>query len=135
MREELHLQRRQAQQIAMARAEKENPSDAAGAPMQGVEQTPQATAQGQPTQQLQAQQRPMSVPAEPPRTTWETVEEIVQMLKTAFPLLSLSIETMIEQILAKFKPNAEEDIYRHVSMLYADALQVHSNRSTLESSP
>lgn len=58
------------------------------------------------------------------RTSWEHMEEIVQILKTAFPLLVLTLETMVEQILLKFKPSVEEEIYRHICMLLGEALQV-----------
>ena len=60
------------------------------------------------------------------RPTWDCVEELVQNLKTSFPLLILSLETLVDQIITRFKPNHEEDIYRHISMLLQDALQVWS---------
>jgi predicted glycosyltransferase len=59
-----------------------------------------------------------------PRQAWEHVDEILQTLKTTFPLLILSLETMVDQIQHKFKPTAEEDVYRHVSLLLSDAVQV-----------
>jgi len=59
-----------------------------------------------------------------PRQAWEHVDEILQTLKTTFPLLILSLETMVDQIQHKFKPAAEEDVYRHVSLLLSDAVQV-----------
>ncbi|KAJ3722891.1 FAT domain-containing protein [Lentinula raphanica] len=59
------------------------------------------------------------------RPTWDCVEELVQNLKTSFPLLILSLETLVDQIITRFKPNHEEDIYRHISMLLQDALQHH----------
>lgn len=58
------------------------------------------------------------------RQGWEHVEEVVQILKTAFPLLILSMETMVDQILQRFKAPPEEEIYRLISMLLQDAIQV-----------
>lgn len=59
-----------------------------------------------------------------PRQPWEHVDEILQTLKTTYPLLILSLETMVDQIQHKFKPTVEEDVYRHVSLLLSDAVQV-----------
>ena len=63
-------------------------------------------------------------PSYPIRQPWEYVEEIVQILKTASPLLVLSMETMVEQIHQKFKATQEEEIYRLTNMLLNDAIQV-----------
>ena len=59
-----------------------------------------------------------------PRQPWEHVDEILQTLKTTFPLLILSLETMVDQIQHKFKLSQEEDVYRNVCMLLQDAIQV-----------
>ncbi|KAF6745749.1 hypothetical protein DFP72DRAFT_856056 [Ephemerocybe angulata] len=58
-----------------------------------------------------------------PRIAHEHVEEIMQVLKTAFPLLILSLETMVDQIQHKFKQSPEEDVYRNISLLMQDAIQ------------
>lgn len=63
-------------------------------------------------------------PAYTLRQGWEHVDEVVQILKTAFPLLILSMETMVDQILQRFKAPPEEEIYRLISMLLQDAIQV-----------
>ena len=63
-------------------------------------------------------------PAYTVRQGWEHVDEVVQILKTAFPLLILSMETMVDQILQRFKAPPEEEIYRLISMLLQDAIQV-----------
>jgi transformation/transcription domain-associated protein len=60
----------------------------------------------------------------PIRQSWEYVEEVVQILKTAFPLLILSMETMVDQINQRFKATPEEEIYRLTCMLLQDAMQV-----------
>ena len=48
------------------------------------------------------------------------------MLKTAFPLLILSMETTVDQISHRFKATQEEEIYRLICMLLQDAMQVTS---------
>jgi len=64
------------------------------------------------------------ISAYPIRQPWEYIEEVVQILKTANPLLIISMETMFEQINHRFKATPEEDIYRLVCMLLQDAIQV-----------
>ncbi|KAJ1662695.1 transcription-associated protein 1, partial [Coemansia sp. RSA 25] len=51
------------------------------------------------------------------------IDELMPKLKTAHPLLALSMETMIDQIVHRLKPCPEEDIYRLVHALLADGLQ------------
>ncbi|KAJ8698457.1 transcription-associated protein 1 [Pleurotus ostreatus] len=63
---------------------------------------------------------PMTFPS---RQASEHLEEVVQILKTAFPLLILSMETMIDQFHAKFKLSSEEETYRHIGLFLADAMQ------------
>ncbi|KNZ81468.1 Transcription-associated protein 1 [Termitomyces sp. J132] len=58
-----------------------------------------------------------------PRQPAEHVDEILNVLKTSFPLLILSLETMVDQISHKFKLTAEEDIYRNICLLLQDAVQ------------
>ncbi|KDQ64542.1 hypothetical protein JAAARDRAFT_28186 [Jaapia argillacea MUCL 33604] len=64
-----------------------------------------------------------ATPYLPQRQTWEYVEEVVAILKTAFPLLVLSLETLVDQINQRFKPGPEEEIYRFTCMLLQDAIQ------------
>jgi transformation/transcription domain-associated protein len=66
-------------------------------------------------------------PSTHPRQAWDHVDEILQTLKTGFPLLILSLETMVDQIQHKFKPTQEEEVYRSVCMLLSDAVQVLSS--------
>ncbi|KAL0949509.1 hypothetical protein HGRIS_009561 [Hohenbuehelia grisea] len=63
---------------------------------------------------------PITVPS---RQACEYVEEVVQTLKTSFPLLVLTMETVVDQVLTKFKCSADEDLYRHLCMLLSDAVQ------------
>ncbi|KAG7449166.1 uncharacterized protein BT62DRAFT_1073682 [Guyanagaster necrorhizus] len=72
--------------------------------------------------QQQNEGNPASEPSRPP-SPWEYVEEIVQILKAAFPLLLLSLETMLDQLLSRFKPSNDEDIYRHICLLLQDGSQ------------
>ncbi|SGY18766.1 BQ5605_C014g07468 [Microbotryum silenes-dioicae] len=58
-----------------------------------------------------------------PRHPWEYVDEIMSILKTAFPLLALSMEMIVDQISTRFKPTPDEDIFRLISALLADGLQ------------
>ena len=53
---------------------------------------------------------------------WEFTEEIMSVLKTAFPLLALSMETMVDQIQKHFKCPPDEDAYRLIVALLNDGL-------------
>ncbi|KAJ3029169.1 UNVERIFIED_CONTAM: hypothetical protein HDU68_012852 [Siphonaria sp. JEL0065] len=77
-------------------------------------------------------QQPPAAPTLPPAAStlpqvrkqpWEYVEEIMALLKTAFPLLTLSLETMVDQINQRLKPSSDEDIYRLVNALLSDGIQ------------
>jgi transformation/transcription domain-associated protein len=54
-----------------------------------------------------------------------SLDEIMSMLKTGYPLLTLSMETMVDQIQLKFKPLPEEDMYRLIVALYNEGAQVN----------
>lgn len=53
---------------------------------------------------------------------WEHTDEVMAVLKTAFPLLALSMETMVDQIQKYFKCPPDEDAYRLITALLNDAL-------------
>ncbi|KAH9909805.1 FAT domain-containing protein [Xylariomycetidae sp. FL2044] len=53
---------------------------------------------------------------------WDHTEEIMSVLKTAFPLLALSMETMVDQIQKYFKCPPDEDAYRLIVALLNDGL-------------
>ncbi|PHH60652.1 hypothetical protein CDD81_1373 [Ophiocordyceps australis] len=53
---------------------------------------------------------------------WELTDEVMSVLKTAFPLLALSMETMVDQIQKNFKCPPDEDAYRLIVALLNDAL-------------
>ncbi|KAK4169055.1 hypothetical protein QBC43DRAFT_84730 [Cladorrhinum sp. PSN259] len=56
------------------------------------------------------------------RMPWEYTEEIMSAVKTAFPLLALSMETMVDQIQKHFKCPPDEDAYRLIVALLNDGL-------------
>ncbi|KZT74387.1 FAT-domain-containing protein [Daedalea quercina L-15889] len=56
------------------------------------------------------------------RQSPDYVEEVVQILKTAFPLLILSMETMVDNIQSRFRASSEEEIYRLTCVLLGDAV-------------
>lgn len=131
--EMLQVRRQTAQRLAMENAA--NPSTTA--PAQNAAPGPDGTAQASPQQvnsaTANAQDGARPAQQEPPhlRQAWACIDEIVQILKTAFPLLILSLETMVEQLNTRFKGNPEEEIYRLISMLLQDAIQVMLAISTL----
>lgn len=53
------------------------------------------------------------------------------ILKTAFPLLALSMEMIVDQVSTRFKPSPDEDIYRLISALLADSLQQYVGRAAI----
>jgi len=67
---------------------------------------------------------PSSTQTAQPRFPHELVEDIMNGLKTAFPLLALTMEKMVDNISLRSKPTPDEDIYRFFAALLADALQV-----------
>ena len=62
-----------------------------------------------------------------PKKPWEYSEEIMSVLKTTFPLLALSIESMVDQIQKHFKCPPDEDAYRLIVALLNDGLSVCLN--------
>ncbi len=69
----------------------------------------------------QQQQIPMP---QAPRMPQELLDEILSILKTAFPLLALSMEKMVDHINVRALPPKEEDVYRFFFALLSDALGV-----------
>ena len=83
-----------------------------------------ASTQSSPNKDASAQRVPELAIPQSLRQSWDCIDEIVQILKTAFPLLILTLETVVEQIAQRFKASSEEEIYRLICMLLADAMQV-----------
>ncbi|KAA8573747.1 hypothetical protein EYC84_005312 [Monilinia fructicola] len=78
-----------------------------GAPTNGSASVPQDAAPSQGSQK------------KPP---WEYTEELLGVLKTAFPLLALSMEAMVDSIQKNFKCPPDEDAYRLIVALLNDGL-------------
>lgn len=72
-------------------------------------------------------QQQQQVPPQISKHPWDFVEEITSILKTAFPMLALTLETMGDQIVQRFKPAQEEDTYRILVALCNDGLQVSAD--------
>ncbi|QPG74496.1 hypothetical protein FOA43_001826 [Brettanomyces nanus] len=54
---------------------------------------------------------------------WQYIDEIMGILKTAYPLLALSLESLVDQISQRFKSSHDGDAYRLVVALYNDGIQ------------
>ncbi|RXW24667.1 hypothetical protein EST38_g1146 [Candolleomyces aberdarensis] len=135
-REEMHLLKRamtaRAAQAALVEARRTNPDASTDVTMAdgtatNVGTSGEASTQASNTSGPSAANQPpapaVELPPGFPRGAYEHVEEIMQVLKTAFPLLILSLETMVDQIQHKFKLSPEEEVYRNVCMLMQDATQ------------
>ncbi|EHL01430.1 putative Transcription-associated protein 1 [Glarea lozoyensis 74030] len=61
-------------------------------------------------------------PEKKAQAPWEHGEQVLSVLKTAFPLLALSMETMVDSISKNFKCPPDEDAYRLITALLNDAL-------------
>ena len=55
---------------------------------------------------------------------WEYSDDIMGQLKSGFPLLALSMETMVDQVQKHFKCPPDEDAYRLIVALLNDGLSV-----------
>lgn len=55
------------------------------------------------------------------RQPWEYLDELNGILKTAYPLLALSLESLVDQINQKFKTTSDEDLFRLINVLLIDA--------------
>ncbi|KAI5305551.1 prephenate dehydratase [Ascosphaera pollenicola] len=87
-------------------------------------QIPSAASHQHPTDPAKAK------PSQPPRP-WEYCEEVMAGLKTAFPLLALSMETMVDQIHSRFKCTIDEDAYRLIVALLNDGIACVSRSPAL----
>ncbi|KAI9712347.1 MAG: hypothetical protein M1820_001560 [Bogoriella megaspora] len=91
-----------------------------GANASGTTQATPKVEQGEGTNGTNSQSR---LDAEKNKKPWDHAEELMTVLKTAFPLLSLSMEQLVDQIQAKFKCPPDEDAYRLIVALLNDGLQ------------
>ncbi|KAA8642953.1 histone acetyltransferase TRA1 [Aspergillus tanneri] len=119
----------QAQQ-SPAQGQMQQSQGQASAPSQGQTQMQQSQGQQQNHLQVPAQngtpQQNQNAGTEPEKEAlkkpWEYSDEIMSGLKTAFPLLALSMETMVDQIHKNFKCPPDEDAYRLIVALLNDGL-------------
>ncbi len=81
-----------------------------------------ATPKVEPTEQNAPNGTPQGSADLTPKKPWDYLEEIMSALKTAFPLLALSMETMVDQIQKHFKCPPDEDAYRLTVALLNDGL-------------
>ncbi|KAF1808723.1 hypothetical protein P152DRAFT_497353 [Eremomyces bilateralis CBS 781.70] len=85
--------------------------------------TSAGTADGTPKMEAKTEPTPDGVAAaDTPKKPWEYAEDIMSTLRTAFPLLALSLETMADQMAKYFKCPPDEDAYRLIVALLNDAL-------------
>lgn len=54
------------------------------------------------------------------RQPWEYLQELSNILKTAYPLLALSLESLVAQINERFKTTTDEDLFRLINVLLID---------------
>jgi len=71
-----------------------------------------------------------ATPAQP-KKPWEYMEDIYGTLKTAFPLLAWSMESMVDQINKHFKCLPDEDAHRLIVALLNDGIQYISRQPAL----
>ncbi|MCJ1335959.1 hypothetical protein MMC09_001233 [Bachmanniomyces sp. S44760] len=81
-----------------------------------------ASPKQEPSVQTQPVQEKENEQPSAPKQPWEYSDEIMSVLKTAFPLLALSMETMVDQIQKHFKCPPDEDAYRLIVALLNDGL-------------
>ena len=91
---------------------------------QGQEGNSQSQTSGQQGQAQNEQQQPQPQPQQSttPKQPWEYIEEVTSILKTASPLLALSMEAMVDQISRQLKATPDEEAYRLIVALFNDAL-------------
>lgn len=54
----------------------------------------------------------------------EHTEDLIGILKTGYPLLALSLENMVEHIIHRLRSSPEEDLYRIITTLITENIQV-----------
>jgi transformation/transcription domain-associated protein len=113
-----------AQTQSQSPAQPQNPMQASPQAGQTPGQAQQTHLQvpGQTGTPQQNQAAPVEGEKEPLKKPWEYSDEIMSGLKTAFPLLALSMETMVDQIHKNFKCPPDEDAYRLIVALLNDGL-------------
>jgi phosphatidylinositol kinase/protein kinase (PI-3 family) len=75
--------------------------------------------------QTQTVGSPSTSQPQQPRKPWEYVEEILRTLRTAYPLLVVSMEGIVDSINTRFKCPWDEDSYRLIVALLNDGISVY----------
>lgn len=118
VREEYNILQRQAM------AARPNTSQAIGQAVNSPASTPNASTQAGASGNAANSSGSGGTPApEEPRQPWEYAEEVHSVLKTAYPLMLLSLETLVDQISHRFRSPADEDAYRLIVALLNDGMQ------------
>ena len=65
-----------------------------------------------------------SSPAEDTSSPIASIDELQSTLKTAYPLLVLTVENMAEHMIHRLRSSPEEDLYRVLVTLLSEAYQV-----------
>lgn len=103
-----------------APTEGSQPAAERATPATGNDDTKPAEQQQPPSSQPNSAQPNFQVPRQPQ----EYVDDTLNILKTAFPLLALSMEKMVDHINVRSRAPPEEDVYRFFSALLTDAISV-----------
>ena len=127
---------RQQKQQQAAQAQPGTPAPAGGAPNAAAQAPAASPAPAQPAEDAQGEKKDKDPekpeePKEGQRNPWDHIDEVLNILKTAFPLLALTMENMADQLQQRFKPSNDEDIYRLTNALLNDALQQYIHRAPL----
>lgn len=128
-REDILLRRKQLEQRSTPKQGSNTPAPAAAEKTESSSRP--GTANGETAtngEEAKPKQEPNGdAPADPPQTEtpkkpWDYANEIMDGLKTGFPLLALSMETMTDQLSKHFKCPPDEDAHRLIVALLNDAL-------------
>lgn len=114
----------QQQPQQQQRADGATPSSEQNMPPPGASPTPTSNSGAQQPQSQSPQQSNIPQP-------WDHVDAVLNVLKTAFPLLALTMENMAEQIVQRFKASPEEDLHRLMNALLSEAMQQYISRATM----
>lgn len=69
---------------------------------------------------------PPATASDPRRSPVDYTDDLLAILKTGYPLLSLSMENMVEHLVHRLRSTADEDLFRVIVTLLSEAFQVTS---------
>jgi transformation/transcription domain-associated protein len=70
---------------------------------------------------------PPAAASDPRRSPVDYTDDLLAILKTGYPLLSLSMENMVEHLVHRLRSTADEDLFRVIVTLLSEAFQVLTN--------